>query len=359
MATRPPKRLWRIRIPGWTFLFFWLLTQMAALNTGINLLYIMSGAMVAMAGLSIAGAFLTLRKISVRRDAPNAVYRHQPFRVHLRIENRKRILPVWGLRIEHADNPGRLAGYVMHIPAHRAAMLSIEQVFPKRGVYPLPPLRLSTTFPFGFLLRACIFSDDQEIVVYPRVRPVRTHAVEQSPGARYAPRNPTGEGDEFFALRDYIPGDDVRRIAWRVSARRGAWVVRELTRDNSRTVIFLLDSSRPAQPSEDFEEHFEDAVELVASLGATLLSRQYIVGLEAPGHSVEHGEGPSQQKRLLEALARIQPATADEAVLFAQRARSIEHLRATIICVSPDPARWGRRDGGLLRVLDPREVLHA
>jgi uncharacterized protein (DUF58 family) len=332
---------------------------MAAWNTGINLLYIMSGAMVAMAGLSLAGAFLTLRRLSVRRDAPAAVYRNQPFRVHLRIENHKAILPVWGLRIEHADAPGRVAGYVMHIPPRRAAMLSIEQVFSRRGVYPLPPLRLSTTFPFGFLLRACIHSDDQEIVVYPRVRPVRTHTVEQSPGARYAPRNPTGEGDEFFALRDYLPGDDVRRIAWRVSARRGAWVVRELTRDNSRTVIFLLDTNFPAPPPEGFEEHFEDAVELVASLGVTLLSRQYIVGLEAPGHSVEHGEGPSQQKRLLEALARVAPARPQDAAVFAQRARNIEHMRATVICVSPDPARWGRRDGGALRVLDPREVLHA
>jgi uncharacterized protein (DUF58 family) len=58
------------------------------------------------------------------------------------------------------------------------------------------------------------------------------------------PSRRRGEGMDFESLRDYVPGDDPRRLDWAASARRGRPVVRLHQHERNHTVIFALDSSR-------------------------------------------------------------------------------------------------------------------
>ncbi|WP_131769648.1 DUF58 domain-containing protein, partial [Candidatus Protofrankia californiensis] len=53
-----------------------------------------------------------------------------------------------------------------------------------------------------------------------------------------------GQGSEFDSLRDYVPGDDVRMIDWRASARRGTVAVRSFRPERDRRVICVLDTGR-------------------------------------------------------------------------------------------------------------------
>ncbi len=356
MGAARPRSSWRIRLTGVTFGLIFALVLLSAWNTGTNLLYIVVGGIGSFLLISALFTGATIGRLRLRRTAPRSVYRSQPFHVHLRIENPKRVLSALGLRIENAERRNELSGYVLKIPPRSAAHVSVEEVFARRGVYPLPPTRLASTLPFGLFQRSLTYQDDLEVVVYPRIHKVRTTAVEQTPGARYSPRSPNGEGDEFYALREYVIGDDIRRIAWRASARLGTWVIRELSQDNSKFVVFALDTCRTDDP--EFDTHFEEAVELTASLAVSLLERQYNVALEAPGVTVESGEGPSQRTHILEALARITPAPPNEYNDFEQMARRLEAQHVTLLCISPDARRWGRRGGGTHRVLDPRELIH-
>ncbi len=57
------------------------------------------------------------------------------------------------------------------------------------------------------------------------------------------PTNLTGEGDSLKELRDHVPGDSFKRIAWKASARRGKLVVREMERDQRDVVWLVLDAS--------------------------------------------------------------------------------------------------------------------
>ena len=56
-------------------------------------------------------------------------------------------------------------------------------------------------------------------------------------GGGETPRLARGESDEYFCMRDYFPGDDLRRIAWKTSARLRKLVVREMEPSTSRNVI--------------------------------------------------------------------------------------------------------------------------
>jgi uncharacterized protein (DUF58 family) len=350
----------RLRFLGWVFLVSLCLTLLAAWNTGANLLYIVSGGIGSFLVISGVLAGWSLRGLRVLREGPQAVHRGQPFPVTVRVENGKWLMPAVSLRIEKFALPGEAAGYVLKIPPRRSAVICVSETFDRRGVHPLPEIALVSAFPFGLIERRRRIQDAVEVVVYPRVVSVRTALLEQLPGANVLPRFVTGDGDEFFSLRDYIPGDDIRRVAWRVSARRGSLIVREMTRETSRFIVFVVDTGlRDDLP--EFEQRFEDAIELVASLAVTLLNQQYTVSIATPAQTLPGGEGKTHARKALEMLARVTPVTEPRPRRgFSWFSPGEERGRASYAFISPDPREWGRRSPlGGSKVLDPREVVRA
>ncbi len=352
----------RLTLVGWVTGVAFGLTLGAALNTGINLLYLLGAALASFLLVSFAVAFNALRRIEVSINAPRAAHREQEVAVTLTIENRKWLIPAGSVRVESSNaGQGETLGYLRVLAPREFAKMRVREVFPKRGEFPVPTYTLVTSFPFGLVESWKHHKVDGSLLVYPRVHPLRTSAAEQASGSRYRARTVAGDGDEFFSIREYMPGDDIRKISWRTSARMGKLMIRELARQNSRYVMFLLDTRRsPTDNAPDFEERFEDAIELVASLGVTLLERQYNVSIECPQAILESGEGSGQKRRLLEFLARVQPTSMNEYPEFDEFHTKLDTHMATLLMVSTDPELWGRRaSGGGLRVLDPREVIHA
>jgi len=349
----------RLRAPGWAILITLVLLLMAAWNTGTNLFYLLVGGLSSFLLISFVLARWVLRKVELTREAPGAVHRGEPFGVTVRVENRKRIVPVVSLRIEHAEYPGETAAFILKIPPQRAAVVRMSETFEKRGVYNLPDVEVVCAFPFGLFEKRRREREAVEVVVYPRVTAVRATALSQLPGARAVPRRSLAEGEEFFSLRDYVRGDDLRRVAWRVSARRGSLVVREMAHGTSRFMVFVLDTFR-SMDMNDFEERFEDAIELVASLAVTLLNQHYTVAITTPGARLPGGEGRPHADKVLDMLARLNPTDDPEKRDFAWFSPQENTGIATHVLVSPDPRQWGRADlPGGSRVLDPREIIRA
>jgi uncharacterized protein (DUF58 family) len=267
-------------------------------------------------------------------------------------------VPVFALRIVRASQTRMTAGFVTCLPAKRAVEVNVREVFTRRGVYHLPHYDLACSYPFGLSERGRHFQDHQEVLVYPRVHAVRAATIDQFSGAGLAPQVTTGDGDEFFNLREYVVGDDLRRIAWKVSARTGKWVIREMSKERTRHVIFVLDT-RYRPHLENFEDRFEEAMDLAASLAVSLLHRHYHVAFVTPSVTLESGEGAAHEQRLLDTLARLSildpghPFEVDIAV------RAIDIPWASVVQVSPDPNEWGSAFAGGRRVLDPREVVYA
>ncbi len=362
--SRPPKKKrprhrQRLLWSGVSFSLVTFFVVVAALNTGTNLLYLISGGLGSFLILSILLSRWALRRLVVTREAPSAVHRGEPFFVTTRIENRKLLLPTFSLRIESAERPDDPLGYVFKIPPRKAAVMQIREVFDRRGVHTLPPLEYATSFPFGLVEASGRTRDAVEVVVYPRIHSVRASVVENLIGSGEHRKRLASEGDEFFSLRDYVPGDDMRHIAWRSSARLGSYVVREMESETTRTVTLFLDTRR--DESFDFEERFEDAIELVASLAVAMLNRRYGVSLVTPETYVPEGEGTAHSIRILEALARVEPADPSVGLPAIPGGSAGRRKKgAAHIMVSPDPSQWGRQSqSNGMRVLSPKEVFRA
>jgi len=147
----------------------------------------------------------------------------------------------------------------------------------------------------------------------------------------------------------------MRRSVWRVSARLGKWIVRELARYNSRLVILALDTTY--DPSiEDFDDHFEEAVEMVASVAIMLLRRRHEVSIVTPDDFLAGGDGKGHERKVLRMLARVAPT--DGSRPFREKVAALESLDSMVVYASPDPGLWGVQTGHG-HVLDPRELIHA
>jgi uncharacterized protein (DUF58 family) len=147
----------------------------------------------------------------------------------------------------------------------------------RRGVLSLGPAVVRTLDPFGLSERSIVLAPPSELLVLPEVR--RIAAPIPGPGSKVgehlARLRTTVGGDEFHAQREYVPGDDLRRVNWKASARRNTLVVREAA-DNNRSDIRLVvdlalrrpdDHSGPTDRTDaDADAEFERTVSCASSI---------------------------------------------------------------------------------------------
>lgn len=356
---RKPRTRHRITLLGWVFVLVTVLLLLAAVNTGTNLLYLISGTILSLSLLSLLAMYGSFRHLYMARQAPYAVHRGECAPMTLRLENRSRWRTAFSIRLLQKNSEGEeeTIGYWMRLPAQRAAEIQTQEIFPKRGIFPLPDLTLSTTFPFGLIESRSTHPFSQEITVYPRTQSIRTTVFERMPGTGQAPQMHQGDGDEFFCLREYVPGDDIRRISWRASARLGYPVVKDLEPDTSRFVVILLDTHLMDQ-TDQAAQQLEDAIETAASLGATLLRKQFYVAIATPESTLQIGDGKGHETAMLELLARLE-GCAERPDDFAQGSGLMNLKRAAYLFITPNPALWGTRESGhRTHVLHPAELTH-
>lgn len=152
-----------------------------------------------------------------------------------------------------------------------------------------------------------------------------------------------GQGTEFDSLRDYVPGDDVRSIDWRATARRTAVVVRTWQPERDRHIIVVLDTSRTSAGRIDDVPRLDAAIEAGLLLTALATRAGDRVDLLAGDQQVRadiSGKTSNRLHQVIEAMAPLEAALveADWSRLFAvvaQRARG----RALVVLLTPvEPA---------------------
>ena len=116
-----------------------------------------------------------------------------------------------------------------------------------------------------------------------------------------------GQGTEFDSLRDYVPGDDVRSIDWRATARRSGVVVRTWRPERDRQVAIVIDSGRLSAgrvgdaPRLD---HAMDAALLLAALATRAGDRVQPAGLRLPRPRRRPPPGTRRRAAVLRQRAR-------------------------------------------------------
>jgi uncharacterized protein (DUF58 family) len=201
----------------------------------------------------------------------------------------------------------------------------------RRGEYRFGDLVVRIASPRGLLLRQLRLPLTAPVRVYPNLRAVRRYELQVRRGrvieAGLRRSRVLGRGTELERLRDYVPDDDYRRIAWKATARRGRPVVVVHEVERSQNLILLVDAGRlMAAPSGDLSK-LDHAVNAALALAYVAVGVGDRVGLLVFADRVEQYLPPARGRRqlqlLLEALYRVsaQPVESDPA-------RALRHLAA-------------------------------
>ncbi|MEU4219558.1 DUF58 domain-containing protein [Actinoplanes sp. NPDC026623] len=228
--------------------------------------------------------------LGVERVAePDRVARGEPANMTLTVRNRSRLraanlvaldrcgaasVPVPLLRLR----PGRDTTVVYPVPTLR------------RGVVPVGPLRVTRGDPLGLMTLSRTYGETTTVWVHPRI-----HLLRAVPAGMA--RSLDGRIDKvpqgtitFDSLREYVYGDELRRVHWRSSAKVGELMVREQLDTSEPTIIVLLDDRAAAHPhvrdgtADSFEASCEAAASIVAAAAREDLPvALHLVSGPAPG----------------------------------------------------------------------------
>jgi len=177
------------------------------------------------------------------------------------------------------------------------------------GAHRLGPVYLRARDPFGLLVAEGMLSRTPEIRVYPRedtlrriLQPRETQVFSGSEVARHK-----GEGIEFADMRLWAPGDPLKRVNWRATARRGDVWVNESHPERNTDVILFVDSFAEARGQD--ASTLDLAVRATAALAHSYIGRRDRVGLISFGgilRWLEPGMGTVQLYRIVDALLDTQ-----------------------------------------------------
>ena len=240
-----------------------------------------------------------------RRLSPARVPAGSEARVHLRMDNVSR-LPT-GLLMLQDKVPyvlGPRPRFVLdRVEAGGRREVSYRVRSDLRGRYPLGPLQLRLSDPFGMCELTRSFSTYDTLTVIPRVEPlppVRLSGEAKGYGdGRQRALALAGEDDVI--PRGYRYGDDLRRVHWRSTARYGELMVRREEQPQRARCTVLLDTRGVAFAGAGPDSAFEWAVSGAASVLVHMLERGFSVrlltdtGNSVPGEGAEGFAGASQE----------------------------------------------------------------
>jgi uncharacterized protein (DUF58 family) len=216
---------------GWT-----LLAVAATLGAGGLLVGIKELLPVAMAAVVLLGAAATWTKArqwrldTERHVHPRRVEAGESARVEIAVCNRnRRRSPVLGA-LDPFDGGRRWATFSIAPLAPGEVVRSAYRLpTEQRGVFALGPLELVLSDPFGLVRTARRGATTSDLTVYPRVEVVRAPAVSVGIEHQASTGAPVvgARGDDFYALREYRTGDDLRRVHWASSARHDELMIRQ------------------------------------------------------------------------------------------------------------------------------------
>lgn len=180
-----------------------------------------------------------------------------------------------------------------------------------RGHYMWHNHSLMVSDPFGTHLGTVHVSTEEEFFLQPnykKIRPFEIHPWRtlSSPGS--IPTRMAGSGTEFRGVREYQPGDPLKTLDWRLTAKHPhKFFTREFEEEKTADIIFIVDGRENAELQYENKSLFEIELRSIASLSDMFLHQGHRVGLYTVGENIlktPPAYGKKQLYKILNCLSR-------------------------------------------------------
>lgn len=171
----------------------------------------------------------------------------------------------------------------------------------RRGVHSIGPLSVDVRDSLGLVTKRYRYTDSESLLVYPDIR----HLTSPKPLQAVTEADEKIERQEFDQLREYVPGDSLRDVHWKTSAKQqhqdDLFVV-EYTHGGGEGISIAAEST-----ADSHGRSVDAMATATASIVAYLIDRGIEVSLAVPNGQLEKGHDERHRQRMLELLARTNP----------------------------------------------------
>ena len=255
------------------------------------------------------------------------------FEEHFEVRNSARLACLW-LEIINQSNLPMAGGsrLLTGIGPHQRRFYTARTLLNRRGAFLLGPTNMTSGDPFGLFTISRQVPAKDTLIVLPMMVPIKDFPPPPGilPGGRTIRQRTFDVTPHAAGIREYVPGDPMKRIHWPSTAHRGRFMVKEFEQDPQADIWLLLDAQHEVQaslPEQTFafsgegwwlrrpnvslpRDSFEYIVSAAASLANYFLVERRAVGLAcAAGKSivVSAERGERQVNKIMETLAFLQP----------------------------------------------------
>ncbi len=249
--------------------------------------------------MALSGFFAkrNISNLDIDIQIPDEVFAKRKTLIKVTIRDNKKFLPAFLIkaRVEQEeilypfiDPRGELSRY-------------INIAFPSRGVFDIRDVYICSAYPFNFFMRCIKIKIEKKVIVLPEPKPcnyfeyisetIRKRGEEQTDERGY-------DGD-LLSLRNYRPGDPLKYIHWKASAKTGQYMTKELSSLVDVPVVIDLERSG----SSDVEERLSCAAYLI--IRYFRMGIPFKVKIKGKIFDISGAEGfqPYKKKELLRELA--------------------------------------------------------
>lgn len=189
------------------------------------------------------------------------------------------------------------------LPARKRVRLNTQVATTRRGVLKVGPLTVARQDPIGLLRRESVFLDTQTLYVHPKT-------VQLPPNTAGLVRDLEGQESQrvvesdlsFHAVREYVPGDALRHVHWKSTAKTGTLMVRQYQETQTARTAVLFDANLAEYASDD---EFELGVSAAASVSLQAVR-------EGRERTVVSAWSPGKRRPRLDGLEELSSRTASE-----------------------------------------------
>lgn len=295
----PTRRGWGVLGLAVGLLLLWLLLgEGEFLSVGLVLL------------VAVAIAFAWIRvadpSVPISRDVqPERVREGDDVVITLELTNPSPV-PLLGIDlVDRIRGIGSSTSHLARVPAHRRVRVPYRVATRARGVYRVGPVRVAVTDPLGLMTRSAEAGPVDTLIVYPRTEVLEGYPVVRGRDPSIQASRPEFSargGEDFFTIREYRHGDDLRRVHWPTTARRDELMIRQFETPWQSRGLLVLDTRSQVYDPDGFESAVRGAASAYLHLDRAGFELDALIGSDHV-----RSQDPDPTNRVLEALAGVQP----------------------------------------------------
>jgi uncharacterized protein (DUF58 family) len=257
-------------------------------------MYLIVAALLSFMGISGFFGKSNLSKITVEVEFPSEVYANINFPLKLTLKNKRKLLPVFLLRVQIEDD---YSVFFPFVDVKGESTRYVDIVFEKRGEYEIRNIYINSVFPFNFFTRYKKIKNIFRLIVFPELKRCDLLSIyergRRMKGERITDR--IGYESDIVSIREYVYGDPLKYINWKATAKTGKLKTKELSTLAYQPVIINFDKVAI--------KDLEEKLSCISYSLLQVLKRNMPIGLKINNRLYEPGVSRAHKINMLKELA--------------------------------------------------------